>query len=75
LRIYFCFNYSMELYGYMKEEYEPLAEDLKTYSDGLIQALKTGRHHDGLEYVGKMTQHIAKIREYLEVKIIAKQVT
>ena len=52
----------------MREEYEPLAEDLRTYSDGLIQALKTGRHHDGLEYVGKMTQHIAKIKEYLEVK-------
>lgn len=52
----------------MKEEFEPLAEDLKTYSDGLIQVLNTGRHHDSLEYVGKITQHIAKIKEYLELK-------
>ena len=52
----------------MKKEYEPLAVDLKTYSEGLIHALQTGRHHDGLEYVAKMTQHIERIREYLELK-------
>ncbi|MGD8431819.1 MAG: hypothetical protein PVG23_04510 [Nitrosopumilaceae archaeon] len=52
----------------MKEKEESLAEDIKTYSEGLILAIQTGKIQEGLEYVESMRSHLKKVQEYLQMK-------
>ena len=52
----------------MKDESQALAEDIKIYSNGLILALEQGKIQEGIECVNKMTLHLEKVKQYLEMK-------
>lgn len=52
----------------MKDETQSLVEDIKILSDGLILSLEKGKIQESSEYVKKMTGHLSKVQEYLEMK-------
>ena len=52
----------------MKEEIQPLIEDIKIYSNGLILSIQKGNIQESLDYVKKINDHLVKVQEYLEMK-------
>ena len=52
----------------MKEEIQPLIEDIKIYSNGLILSIQKGSIQESLDYVKKINDHLVKVQEYLEMK-------
>ena len=52
----------------MKDQFQPLVEDIKIFSDGLILSLKKGKIKESLYYVDKMKEELEKVQEYLEMK-------
>lgn len=52
----------------MKDRTQSLVEDIKILSDGLMLSLEKGKIQESSEYVKKMTNHLSKIQEYLEMK-------
>jgi predicted translin family RNA/ssDNA-binding protein len=52
----------------MKDETQSLVEDIKILSDGLIHSLEKGNIQESNEYVKKISRHLVKVQEYLEMK-------
>ncbi|MFQ5440000.1 MAG: hypothetical protein ACE5DL_00905 [Nitrosopumilaceae archaeon] len=52
----------------MKDQVQPLVEDIKIFSDGLILSLEKGKVTESIYYVEKMNEHLEKVQEYLEMK-------
>ena len=52
----------------MKEEIQPLIEDIKIYSNVLILSIQKGNIQESLDYVKKINDHLVKVQEYLEMK-------
>jgi len=52
----------------MKDTISTIVNDVKLYSNGLVNALESNHNSDAFEYVQKMKNCLKIVDEYLEMK-------
>jgi len=54
--------------AHMKDTIDSLVNDVKIYSNGLINALENNHNSEAMDYVQKMKNCLKIVEEYLEMK-------